>query len=279
MPILGARGGASSRGLGQFTGNNPTAPTSPAAGYHLWLDAANAGSFTYSSGTIVSQWTDRSSNAFTFTTATTGNQPSRSGTQNSKSTVVFDGTNDYLKSTAIKSTWKYLHDGTGATIFIVAKSNEDVPGIYQPRNGVITTYSGSIGFNFNYVTGYTPNRIEAEIRNGLSGNILSNEKQTLGNGYAVYAAMLDPENATNNNKLPVYINGGLKLNPSVVGWTAASTADPDETLHLGTGYVGLIGSPGYTLAGEIAEIITYKSILSDQDRIANINYLRAKWGI
>jgi hypothetical protein len=279
MPILGARGGASSRGLGQFQGN-PTAPTSPVAGYHLWLDAANAGSFTYSSGTIVSQWTDRSANAFTFTTPLgTANQPSRSGTQNSKSTVVFDGSNDYLKSTAANSTWKYLHDGTGATIFVVAKSNEAVPGDYDSRNGILTTREGDVGFSVNYETGYTPTKIKFEIGDANVSSFFYNETNTVGTGYAVYAALLDPNNGINNDKLPLYVNGGVKLNPYLSNWSGASTANPDVTLHLGTGYPYLIGNPGYTLAGEIAEIITYKSLLSDSDRIANTNYLRAKWGI
>lgn len=281
MPILGARGGASSRGLGQFTGN-PTAPTSPVAGYHLWLDADNAASFTYSSGSVVSQWTDRSANAFTFTTPLgTSNQPSRTGTQNSKSTVVFDGSNDYLKSTAAKSTWKYLHDGTGATVFIVAKSNEAVPGTTSNRNGILTTREGDAGFSAEYETGYTPTRIRFRIENTTPSTILYNDRDTVGTGHAVYTGILDPNNGTDNNKLPIYINGGVRLNPTFVyNWDGASTADPDVTLHLGTGYPALIGySVEYMLAGEIAEIITYQSVLSDSDRIANINYLRAKWGI
>jgi hypothetical protein len=279
MPILGARGGASSRGLGQFQGN-PTAPTSPVAGYHLWLDAANAGSFTYSSGTVVSQWTDRSANAFTFTTPLgTSYQPSRSGTQNSKSTVVFDGSNDYLKSTAAKATWKYLHDGTGATIFIVAKSNEDVPGAAFNYGGILSTRNGGPGFSADYQLGATPTKIRFEISDNTLGTFLNNETNTVSTGYSVYAARLDPNNGTNNDKLPLYINGGIKLNPFVSSWSGGSTADPDATLHLGIGTPDLIGYAEYQLAGEIAEIIIYQSVLSDSDRIANINYLRAKWGI
>ena len=278
MPILGARGGASSRGLGQFTGS-PTAPTSPVAGYHLWLDAANAGSFTYSSGSVVSQWTDRSANAFTFTTAGTTNQPSRTGTQNGKPTVVFDGnTADYLKSTTTPATWKYLHDGSGSTMFIVIKSTE--PTTYSSANWIMSTMVGDIGFNVKLPTG-SSSQLGIEISDGVANTYLENIQNIPNTGHNVYTFKLDPNNSTNNSKLPMYINGGSVLNPTFVyNWTGASTGNPDSTLYLGTGYDGaLVAYPQYAFSGEIAEIITYKSVLSDSDRIANINYLKAKWGI
>jgi hypothetical protein len=282
MPILGARGGASSRGLGQFQGN-PTAPTSPVAGYHLWLDAANAGSFTYSSGTVVSQWTDRSANAFTFTTAATSNQPSRNGTQNSKSTVVFDGYDDYLKSTAAASTWKYLHDGTGATIFVVAKSKETEPGT-SGNNYILDTSNTDVGFGLAIEGGTTPNRIRFELFEDTTfGSLLFTRRNIPTSEHNLYVAYLDPNNATSSKKLPAYINGGTEQAPNVVvDWPGGSSSNPGSTLFLGTGYNGLFAGTEYSqymLNGEIAEIITYQSVLSDSDRIANINYLRAKWGI
>lgn len=284
MPILGARGGASSRGLGQFTGSL-TAPTSPVAGYHLWLDADNSASFTYSSGTVVSQWTDRSANAFTFTTAGTTNQPSRNGTQNSKSTVVFDGSNDYLKSTAAASTWRYLHDGTGATMFIVIKSNETVPGVNSGTNWVLSTDGGSdIGVNVFVEQGFSPNRINFAVNeNTTSISFLGSRASIPSTGHNVYACKFDPSNATDSQKLPMYINSGAVISPYIVNnWPGGQNSSPSSTLHIGTGYNASFANgsyPEYMFTGEVAEIITYKSVLSDSDRIANINYLRAKWGI
>ena len=276
MPILGAIGGASSRGLGQFNGNR----TSPIAGYHLWLDADNASSFTYSSGSVVSQWTDRSSNAFTFTTATTSNQPGRTGTKNGKATVVFDGTNDYLKSTAPASTWKYLHDSSGSTIFVVLKINETATATTQ-KPEALSTVNGGPGFSLRIDEYFSPISIEAVVDDGVSGTYCNNSKEVPNTEYNIYTYKIDPNNATNSNKLVAYQNNGSALAPDFVyNWTAASTADPSSTLLLGTGSdAGLIGSPEYVFAGEFAEIITYKSLLSDSDIVANINYLKAKWGI
>ena len=70
-------------------------------GLALWLDAADASSFTYSSGVRASQWNDKSGNGRHFTQATTGNQPSRDGTQNGQSTVVFDAARpDFMSASA-----------------------------------------------------------------------------------------------------------------------------------------------------------------------------------
>jgi hypothetical protein len=275
MPILGARGGASSRGLGQFTGN-PAAPTSPVAGYHLWLDADNAASFTYSSGSVVSQWTDRSANAFTFTTGGTASQPSRTGTQNSKSTLVFDGDTDYLLSTAAASTWKYLHDGTQTTIFLVMKSNETS----GTGNWVMSTKHFDKGF---YISIDEGNTVEAQVAAEFPVYILNYDVPLPVGSHNVHTYKLDANNATNNNRIVNYFNSSAPT-PKVLNnsWSTAFTGDPTSSLYLGTGYGGAFiggGYPQYMFYGEIAEIIIYKSLLSDSDRIANTNYLRAKWGI
>ncbi len=278
MPIIGARGGASSIGFGQFTG--ALAPTQPVAGYHLWLDAANAASFTYSSGSVVSQWTDRSANAFTFTTAGTTNQPSRTGSQNSKSTVVFDGTNDYLKSTAAASTWKYLHDGTQTTMFIVMKSNEPYPGT-SGVNWIMSTQTSGPGFNFYIDVDTSPASLKLEIDATSSAFILN--VKNLSSNYNIYTYKLDANNSTNVDKIKDYTNTTAgTYGATVTGGYSPSSSDPGSSLYLGTGYNGTFtgGSyPQYMFAGEIAEILTYKSLLSDSDRNANVSYLKSKWGI
>ena len=61
-----------------------------------WWDASDASTFTFSSGSVVSQWNDKSGNGNHLTQGTVANQPGRTGTQNGLSTVVFDGSNDLM---------------------------------------------------------------------------------------------------------------------------------------------------------------------------------------
>lgn len=83
-------------------GKNPASTTSSGfnptliSGLQLWLDADDPTVFTYSSGDVVSQWNDKSANAWHVSQGTVANQPIRNGTQNGRATVVFDGVNDRL---------------------------------------------------------------------------------------------------------------------------------------------------------------------------------------
>jgi hypothetical protein len=80
--------------LGEIVFVNPASISN----LYLWLDADDASTFTYSSGTVVSQWNDKSANGYNATQATVANQPSR---VTSPSTgVKFDGSNDVLSTTA-----------------------------------------------------------------------------------------------------------------------------------------------------------------------------------
>jgi hypothetical protein len=80
-----AHSGLSVVGGGGGGGFEPT----DLANCELWLDASVAGSFSYSSGVVVSQWNDLSGNARHRTT--TSGTPDRNGTQNGLDTVTFAG--------------------------------------------------------------------------------------------------------------------------------------------------------------------------------------------
>ena len=250
----------------------------PVSGAFLWLDASNPSSFTYSSGSVVSQWKDLSGNEHKFTTASVSNQPNRNGTQNSKSTVVFDGTNDYLKSTTAASNWKYMHDGTPNTFFIVFKNTAAAtPGSLSTR-WVASTDLTSAGTQFFINTFYTPIKVESSIESTSVSAILQNDQDLPNSGHNVYTFVLDPNNATDNNKLIQYQNTGSALNPFVSNWVT-DTANTGTPLYLGTGYdAGIVGTPEYMFEGEIAEVISYKTKLSDTNRTAVVDYLKAKWG-
>ena len=60
-------------------------------GVSLWLDAADASTFTFSSGTSITQWRDKVSGIYASNTAGTGSQPVYSAaSQNGLGTVYYD---------------------------------------------------------------------------------------------------------------------------------------------------------------------------------------------
>lgn len=246
----------------------PTPPEpQPLAGYYCWLDANHAPSFTYSSGTIVSKWTDRSVNALEFTQTTVANQPSRSGTQNSKTTVVFDGTNDGLISNAGAANWKFLNDGSASTIFIVVK---------------MTTLTGTLKvvFDTSSNTAGTGNYFGAVTGTQALGvvNATSNYIEAYGTSdtnYHVWTCVNDLTNGTAANQLILYKDSGsASASPTKTGGWSIPSGNPSNPLTIGTD-----GTQSRPMVGQIAEMVIYKSILSGTDRNTNIDYLKNKWGI
>ena len=105
-------------------------------GLVMWMDAADDTTFSYSSGTSVSQWRDKSGNNSHVSQATSANQPSRSTTQNSRKILTFDGTNDSL-STSISLDLSVTH-----TIFAIASQTtgtEDA-GLVSINNSLLTGF-------------------------------------------------------------------------------------------------------------------------------------------
>jgi hypothetical protein len=255
------------------------APTSPVSGSKLWLDTSDASTFTYSSGTLVSQWNDKSGNGYVFTQASTSRQPSRNGTQNGLTTLIFDGTDDGVISTAAISTWKFLHDGSGSTVFAVAK--QTFTSDYT-RGSLLSTYdyqnSNFIGVGLQYgrYSSSTSSVHSGLTYRGVNGSYVDNDvfNNVNGNQYSVITYNYDTNNASDASKLPGYLNNGSVDGSNAVSWGASSTANSTGNLRFGIDSFSL--SP---FKGEMAEILIYTSILSSTDRNANIAYLKAKWGI
>lgn len=104
------------------------------SGLSLWLDADDASSFSFSSGSVISQWRDKSGNA---RHATNANSPSRSATIGGKSAVALSGVNGLTGAT-----WT---PPATSTTFLVMDSNADVQFI--PISGTSGSHSLFIAHN------------------------------------------------------------------------------------------------------------------------------------
>lgn len=301
MPLITTRSAASARGLGFCQQTGPR--VSPISGYELWLDSSDASSFTYSSGSVISRWTDRSANAYFFEPAATTNAPTRTGTQNSKSTVVFDGTNDFLASTAAASAWKFLHDGTPSTVIVVYKDTRNTNNSSVESNILDTTgyqfasiTAGYPGYTlqtnnwyYNATASYYSSNI-ATINSGViqSGqsypaqvNITGHINSSLRNTWNVLTNLLDANNATYSQKMNSYNSQATYPNIADTSittnaWASASTSNPAATLKIGWEQPG---STDPSFQGEIAEIIMYKRKLSVAEKTEMQTYLKTKWNI
>lgn len=209
------------------------------AGCQLWLDADDAATFTYSSGVVVSQWDDKSGNGRHVSQGTVANQPSRNGTQNGRTTVVFDGTNDVLaganQSAQASQTWFFVMQDTGT----------------QFQSGQFCRW-GNIRFDRNNDASETLTFSKIGVVNHATG-------QAIGSAWNVWTWSI----ATNVMTLykdgaSLYTSGSNAINTSSAAFT--------------------VGAASSYFRGEMAEVIVYSTALSGTDRQAVEDYLSAKWG-
>jgi hypothetical protein len=249
----------------------PPIPTTPVAGYTAWFDAADTGTITVS-GSSVTQWNDKSANAYNLTQGTAANRPlSGTRTINSLNVIDFDGTNDSLNGSTA-SNWTFLNNATGNSIFVVALSDTNAAAGF-----VMSTAGGSsasVGLDFIRQPAGT---IYYFVRRGVGGTsaVSAIAQGTWADATGVYYTLLStPNNATTLDKAISRVNGGAELK-SNTSTDAPSASSPSQPLCVGDAS----NSAGAAFNGAIAEIILYNSVLNATDRALNESYLANKWGL
>ena len=220
----------------------------PAAGYTLQLDASNAGSFSYSSGSIVSEWRDLSGNAYHFAQGSVSFQPDRQNNiQNGLPSVYFNSDN------LTNSSWNW--SSSDYTVFFVVK------------NRTITSYDGILGRNDteSLLLGFDNTNKYAISKTGIT-TATSNLSGTGSNSdVVVYKGSAITAGATT---VQIYKNGTAASSTlSLTGLIAGATN------VLGAGR-SISGDP---MIGYLSEVLIYPSQLSDTNRNQTEAYLKAKW--
>ena len=255
--------------LGIIASSKLKVNTSPIAGYKAWYDAADTSTISLS-GSAVTQWNDKSANAYNLTQSTAARRP-QSGvdTLNSKNVITFDGNDVLLAATA--SNWTFMNNSTGATVFCVALFNDSVDPQYFMSTG------GASGSNVGFFIDRTDtDELDVRVLRGVAGNNTSTlTSGSLPDATAKYfSIVMDNSNATASQRLRFRINGGSELTGNVLTNTASSS-NPLQPLYVGS--YDTSGSLG--TQGRIAEIIIYSGILSNDDIADNNAYLGNKWGL
>jgi hypothetical protein len=227
------------------------------SGLTLWLDADDAGTITDAGAGAVSQWTDKSTNAYALAQGTAGNRPTTgTRTQNSLNVIDFDGSADHLLLTNAPIN----NSSTGAwTVFAVVLADSvtgvhsavdgDGPGTrvgqYLRTNG---TAAESIGF------------VAANAKNDGAGATLS----------TATAYLLRSVN-DGSSTIEMFVDG------SGNGTTALSgSQNYSATCSL---FIGQIQGAASRWDGWIAEVIDYDTALSGGDISDVETYLTSKWGL
>jgi hypothetical protein len=244
----------------------------------LWLDAADAGTITASSG-AVSQWNDKSGGATNFTQGTAGARPATgSATLNGRNVLTFDGGDTLLAGDALDNVWT----GAAFHLFCVAK-NDDVAS----ANGAILTKSAISDDTqraFAYyirtsklqlVAHYTLDTSSFTVVDGSTS--ISNSAWTIGT--AAYTST-GSGSANTTSRVQMTVDGADQTEV-VLAFSGNLGTIQNGTAQLAVGSVA--GTAGTLnsgpLTGAIGEIIVTASVLSTLNRQKIEGYLAHKWGL
>jgi hypothetical protein len=234
-------------------------------GLALWLDAADDTTFSYSSGTSVSQWRDKSGNNRHFFQATAGNQPSRSAVVNSRKAIQFTAaSSQYLRYNS-----KIINNTTGGSVFVAWRTAGET-GAYS---SILDNYhcgSNALGAGF-------------QIERNVTNNQYYWGFQTSGCSNAGFIPATSYSNDTTNSvwitKDSTTITGGLNgtsVTPS--SSPSATWIEDDKGWTIGAWGAGT-ESFGRFFNGINCEVIIFNRGLSPTE-VKQINtYLGQKWGI
>jgi len=228
------------------------------AGLAAWFDSSDAGSFSYHSGVVVSQWNDLSGLGRHLTQPTSGSAPSRDATLNGLDVVTFDGSNDRMVAAGLDS----LCSGeNNLTIVAVVNLGTTANGLALGTNtssstrgiGLVRASASSIQVRLNNAA-TTTNRAQSGLGTDAWRTIVATLDATAGPPWV-------PTVRTN----------------AVVTSSTETTAAPQASAAGGFA-VGSRSATGTAFAScRWAELVIYDNIISAGDIATLESYLQAKW--
>ena len=220
----------------------------------FWFDAGQSVTGVAHTGSV-SSFTDKSSNAFTFTA--NSNPKYHKYGANGRPYVFFDGVDDYF-SKSFESTL----NPASFTVFTVAQTEVD-------NNATQTIFASRESSDGGYLIGHdltsTNNRARAFIYNDSTDTNITGDTDSVNTIDPVIISTTYTANAVN-----LYVNGKKSTEVTGTGIYDAATS--------GTAYLGAWGS-SHEFSGKIYETIMYSSVLSTNDRQLIEGYLAHKYNI
>jgi hypothetical protein len=227
----------------------------------LWLDAADSSTITTVSS-AVSQWNDKSGNAFNVTQSDSALRPALTANGlNSKSVLTFDG-GDRLAGPI--ST--LLRNVAGGTFYAVARldNNASERWLIQILTGTAVTRLG-VGFKFS---GPGNNGLAAAARRLDADAFAAVGAGAYNSNTALYGVRLDYSTAN----IQLYENATQSLSTTIQ--TAGNTSDTSGSFTIGAQVSGTL-----PFLGIVAEMLVINSAASTDTRRKLEGYLAHKWGL
>jgi hypothetical protein len=211
-------------------------------GLIMWMDAADDTTFSYSSGTTVSQWRDKS--GFNYHMTPLAGSPTRNAFLNSRKVLAFTTSQDIQNLSIDLRTSPY-------TVFIISRYTSPSSG-----TGRILTSNG--GYN-NWLLGHWASETNKYFANGWV--------------YSTYVAL--------DTNWKMYLGDWGGPSNDLANFYGAGTAIATNSADASAGpwTLGINANSGERSNCEAAEIIVYNRLLTPKERNLVHTYLGEKWGI
>jgi len=211
-------------------------------GLIMWMDAADDTTFSYSSGTTVSQWRDKS--GFNYHMTPLAGSPTRNAFLNSRKVLAFTTGQDIQNLSIDLRTSPY-------TVFIISRYTSPSAG-----TGRILTSNG--GYN-NWLLGHWASETNKYYANGWV--------------YGTYVAL--------DTNWKMYLGDWGGPSNDLANFYGAGTAIATNSADASAGpwTLGINANSGERSNCEAAEIIVFNRLLSTVERRLVHTYLGQKWGI
>jgi hypothetical protein len=237
----------------------------PVSGASLWLDAADETTFSFSSGTRVSEWRDKSGNGYDFTQATAAYQPDRSATQNGKSALILRPNGEAAKYYVRNTSWNWANQAFTVLTVVRPNTGEFSGYISQDNTGTI-----HLGQNSSSPGALALSRVgQATAASDLTHTIDVTFQATyksagVSAGSATVQIYKNKVAANATQTLSSYTTQAVSMIGGSQSNLGAAFADPFKA---------------GTTSGFICEMLIYPSQLNDTDRESVEDYLIDKWGL
>jgi hypothetical protein len=214
----------------------------------VWFDASDLTTFSFSSGSNISTWADKSGNGRNMSVFATSYPVLTGNAQNGRSVITFGGVASQYLTTASNVMSVYEH-----TRFLVYSNSVNVVG------QAVLNSDGSIFLQNGGGTAYQDN-LGWPSATGDQGPF-----QT-GSTYRIGEAVVT---TTPNTSGEVYFNGTLQT-----PFFNTAGSSPSQSTRMS---IGSRGDVGFT--GTVAECVVYNRVLSTNERKQIEGYLAQKWGL
>lgn len=239
------------------------------SGLQLWVRSDAESDVSYETGTSpdirrVDSITNRGALGGTLAQGTSANKPVNASFPEGRA-AFFDGSNDRLVSSLAATNFKFLHDGTGATVFTVYRT-PDISSAAQALVATETVLASDIGVVLR-------TRTDGGMRLSISdGTSLDNFNTAAGvaQSNATHVTCLR-HSATETDVIDIRLDGTQVANATSYPTITPSSADPSNTL-----VVGSRSDNGDPFSGYLPEVIIYDRYLTDAE-CAQVEAYLARW--